>query len=470
MAILEYITKLNNSEFKRGMKENLEATKHLDGAFDGLTSKIAKGMSIERLAEKGLDMVMEFGKGVIDATVNYERFSARLSTLLNGNKEAAETLHNSLVEISSASGIKLADIEESTIQLNIYGVAAGNITDTLKTFGQISIATGIDLKSLSEQYGRIIEAGAVSSRTLRIFQKEGIDLQGQLQKNLHKTGDAFDEMLKKGQISASEVTRAFEDMTTGSGKFAGQMEEQAKTLGGQLNKMGTTWEELKVNIGKSQTGILSSTITWLNSMIDGFNKYYEAKNLIDKSNASGFSFVEKYLSPNNGYSPLVSELDKLTKHSPTLGEKHGENADLQLNRITSQLQSSFPKSEKPGQMAYNNLNLESIEKYITGQAKVQNGFLTAEQNRYLSVIKTMIDENKASLAGLSNKTNKADKTKIETPAEKETPRENIVVNITKLVETLEVHSLNLREGAQEIKEIIAATLQEAVYGVKLLGR
>ncbi len=56
---------------------------------------------------------------------------------------------------------------------------------------------------------------------------------------------------------------------------------------------------------------------------------------------------------------------------------------------------------------------------------------------------------------------------LQAPDKKETVRENITINITKLVETLSLHSVTLKEGTAEIQEIIANTLQQAVYGVKL---
>lgn len=53
-----------------------------------------------------------------------------------------------------------------------------------------------------------------------------------------------------------------------------------------------------------------------------------------------------------------------------------------------------------------------------------------------------------------------------TPDKKEIAKEAITINITKLVESLNLHTVTLKEGAQEIKEIIGTAIQEAVYGVR----
>lgn len=464
---LEYDITSKNDGFKKAMKENLESVKTLDKAFEGvnkkisggggLTESIAKGIGIERIAERAFDKIMEFGKGVIEASLNYEKFSARLSTLLNGNKEEAEVLHQQLVELSSVSGIKLGDIEEASIQLNIFGVSAGEITESLKHLGEISIATGIDLKTLSEQYGRIVETGNLTNRTLRSFQKEGVNLQAQLQKDLHLSAEAFDKLLKKGQITAEEVNKALTEMTTAGGQFAGQMEAQLATTGGKIAHLGVAWEELKINIGRSQTGLLGSTLSFVNSLVDSLNRGEKAMSLISESfkkyGAQDFNFYEKY---------IVSPLSKI---GMMFGMHPVKGGYAEEQEYASSMEKQFYNPE--GGKGETLKNISSLSNIIANLYQDKT-LSDKERQRSVSILQGIIDEDKSLLKLISEK--KPDKKEgAGAPSEKETTRESITINIDKLVETIELHTTNLKESAGEIKNIIAEVLQEAVYSTKYAG-
>ena len=69
-------------------------------------------------------------------------------------------------------------------------------------------------------------------------------------------------MVSAGKIGFKDVEGAFKDMTKEGGQFFNLMDDQSKTVGGRLSNLSDSWEQLKVNIGKSQSGILSGTVTF----------------------------------------------------------------------------------------------------------------------------------------------------------------------------------------------------------------
>lgn len=467
---LKYKATLDTSNFKKGMEESMNQTKKLEDSLGGLSKKIAEGVSIERLAEKAFDSILEFGKGVIEATANYEKFSARLSTLLGGNKDEAEALHTQLVELSSTSGIKLSDLEESTIQLNLFGVAAGKTKELLERFGNISVATGIDTKTLSEQYGRIVEGGSLTSRTLRIFQKEGINLQAELQRQLGLSTEAFDKLLKKGKITAEEVDKAFEDMTTGSGKFAGQIDEYGKTINGQLNKLSTGWEELKINIGKSQTGILSSTLGFFDKMLGYANDYLESKNNINNifKNAGLGGANEQEVGAQG-------RIEQIIKSATSDKDSFGNNLSKQNQQmnIADAAKSFHTLYKEDIDIISHRLNpgkyMETLADKIEGKRleRLGEGKSTSDLQREALQFKGAFDKLNTSYNINQKPGDKTNLSTVSTPEEKEKVKENITINIGKLVERLELHTVTLKEGTDEIQRIIADAIQQAVYGIKL---
>jgi hypothetical protein len=434
---LKFKATLDNSSFKKGMAENVDATKRLDSAFDGLTSKIAAGFGIERLAEKGLSMISEFGKSVFEATANYEKFSARLSILLGGNKEEAGALYEQFVKFSSLSGIKLADVENAGTQLINFGLAPGKVTSSLEMLGEMSVKSGQDLDTLAKQYGFAIEKGALNARQLRQWQKEGIDVPGQIRKDLNMSAEAFAAYSKKHEITATQLTTALTELANSTG-YKGQLAALAETTTGQLNKISTQWEELLVNVGKSTTGIVHAILSIADKVLGALGKDVEAKNFISDAGIKQGLLGD----PETIAKALVieSKLHEITE---------GENADKKIAvaiRGFEKLISDINKAEQ-GKMAQSDVNSAEITKSLYVQAIKQ--------------LKINQDLNKA--PGTTSERKDAAITPI---SEKEKVRENITFNITKLVETLSIHSVNLKEGADEIKKIVSDTLQTVVYGVK----
>jgi len=89
------------------------------------------------------------------------------------------------------------------------------------------------MSRLAMNYGQVITQGKLTSRELKDFQVNGVPILDELAKNAGKSKEEIQNMISSGQISANDVTRAFETMTSGGGKFADMMATQSSTLSGQ---------------------------------------------------------------------------------------------------------------------------------------------------------------------------------------------------------------------------------------------
>jgi hypothetical protein len=56
------------------------------------------------------------------------------------------------------------------------------------------------------------------------------------------------------------------------------------------------------------------------------------------------------------------------------------------------------------------------------------------------------------------------------PSKEEKVKENITINIAKFADAYNVHTVNLREGVEEIKEIISLSFEEMLSSVKIAGK
>ena len=243
---------------------------------------------------------------------------------------------------------------------------------------------------------------------------------------------------------------------------------RTRRVGGKISNLGDAWEQLKVTIGKSQTGIISSTTSWSTNLINQINNVEIAKNKLD---------IALKGTPETTYEKIGQNIAFLGG-----GQSIRDIADIALQ---TELQSKYitpstkdiagaTKAEKElfstmaGIMDMSKKDYEStpgkVGRYERDFTIIANAFKEISENKI-----SLINQPKLAAAEAEKK-RVSDAQAAKKASEKETVRENITINISKLVETLEVHAVTLKEGTQEIKDIIAETLTQAVMGIKLTTR
>lgn len=150
-----------------------------------------------------------------------------------------------LSDFAAKTLFKLPEVRQNAKQLLAMGVSAENIIPTLKALGDAAAGTGADMTRLAMNYGQVITQGHLTGRELRDFLVNGIPLLDELAKNAGKSKEEIQNMISSGQISANDVTKAFETMTSEGGKFENLMYKQSATFTGlwsnfqdQLSQMG----------------------------------------------------------------------------------------------------------------------------------------------------------------------------------------------------------------------------------------
>jgi len=89
--------------------------------------------------------------------------------------------------------------------------------------------------------------------------------------------------MEKGKITFKDVDEAFKTVTASGGQFFNLMDEQSRTVGGKWSNLSDIWTQIQVNIGKSQSGIISGTIDFITKMADTLNKKLSAENFMDEA-------------------------------------------------------------------------------------------------------------------------------------------------------------------------------------------
>lgn len=456
---LEYTLRLKDL-FSKTMQGAANQVKGLDGKMSALkTSMSSLGGMVAGAFSVGA--VVSFGKAVIESLKNYEYFHASLKTMLKGNENGAKALETQLVNLAKTTPFELTEVQAATKQLLAYGFKAGDVVDTMRTLGDVSSGIGAPLGDIAYLYGTLKTSGRVTLMDLRQFAGRGIPIYEVLAKRLNTTTLGINKMVHDGKLGFKDIEGAFKDMTKEGGQFFNLMADQSQTVGGKLSNLGDVWEQIKVNIGRSQKGIIAGTISFASDMLSVIGDYMANAVRIEeqfrKTGTKGDSFTETLMARVTGRMTGTEKYDM-----------------LQQKIVTSQEYSAQQKL----------FALKAEQKLLTEQIRTQKigkdeGLRRAsllagaiDQISGLSSIKNQTDVGSKLMGGPTEGIDKGSKSssKLGTGTEVTGNRpQSLTINITKLVEELNVQTTNLTEGAAKIKELVSKALLEAVNDVNQIA-
>ena len=210
-------------------------------------------------------------KEVVTLADNLEQANIAFTTML-GSEEKAIAMLQDLSEFAKKTPFELTDVRQNAKQLLAMGVSAENIIPTLKALGDAAAGTGADMTRLAMNYWQVITQGHLTGRELRDFLVNGIPLLDELAKNAGKSKEEIQNMISAGEISANDVTKAFETMTSAGGRFEDLMYKQSSTLTG-------LWSNFQDQLAQMGERIWAELLPTLKEAITGFSDWIEANSI-----------------------------------------------------------------------------------------------------------------------------------------------------------------------------------------------
>lgn len=239
----------------------------------GETTDANEGMSLSLTKVLGIIGGVTALKGFVSELINvrgqFQQLEIAFSTMLK-SKEKADKLMGELVDIAAKTPFDLQGIASSAKQMLAYGSSAENVGDELVMLGNVAAGVGSQLGDLAYLYGTLRTQGRAYAVDIRQFAGRGIPIYEELAKVLGVTKDKVSELVKEGKVGFKEVEQAFKNMTSESGIYYNLMEEQSKSLTGQLSNLGDAWDSMLNEIGKNTQGIASSGISALKGLIENY--------------------------------------------------------------------------------------------------------------------------------------------------------------------------------------------------------
>lgn len=217
----------------------------------------------------GVTALKNFATELVNVRGQFQQLEIAFSTMLK-SKEKADKLMSELVDIAAKTPFDLQGVASSAKQMIAYGSSAENVGDELVMLGNVAAGVGSQLSEIAYLYGTLRTQGRAYAVDIRQFAGRGIPIYEELAKVLGVTKDKVSELVKEGKVGFKEVEQAFKNMTSESGIYYNLMEEQSKSLTGQISNLGDAWDSMLNEIGKSTQGIASSGISALKGLIENY--------------------------------------------------------------------------------------------------------------------------------------------------------------------------------------------------------
>ena len=269
---LEFDAVINTAQFKA----QLDA---IEKKLAGLTETTNKqAQSVEDFSRRAasavagflsIDAASNFVRRMVEVRGEFQQLEVAFKTML-GSKEKSDKLLQEATKLASVTPFSLRDVASGAKQLLAYGFASDVVVDNLKMLGDIASGVSTDLNGLVYLYGTLKTSGRVTIIDLQQFAGRGVPIFETLSKQLNVTTAEIRGLVSAGKIGFPEVEQAFKTMTSEGGMFFNLMEEQSKTLTGQISNLGDSFDQMLNNLGKSSEGVLGTSIQLLNSLVQNY--------------------------------------------------------------------------------------------------------------------------------------------------------------------------------------------------------
>lgn len=217
----------------------------------------------------GVTALKNFVTELVNVRGQFQQLEISFSTMLK-SKEKADKLMSELVDIAAKTPFDLQGVASSAKQMIAYGSSAENVGNELVMLGNVAAGVGSQLSEIAYLYGTLRTQGRAYAVDIRQFAGRGIPIYEELAKVLGVTKDEVSGLVKEGKVGFKEVEQAFKNMTSESGIYYNLMQEQSKSLTGQLSNLGDALDTMLNEIGKDTQGIASAGISGLKGLIENY--------------------------------------------------------------------------------------------------------------------------------------------------------------------------------------------------------
>jgi hypothetical protein len=261
-----------------------------------------------------VDQLLNFGKAILNTTVEFQKMEAVLTTAL-GSNSAAKAAMDQIVNFASATPFQVNELTDAFVKLANRGFVP--TMEQMRLLGDLASSTGKSFNQLTEA---ILDAQTGEFERLKEF---GITAKTE--------GDRVQFMFKGITTEVAKSDKAIQEYILNLGKLegvSGSMEAISKTTGGVISNLEDNVTALFKNIGDSSSGFINWFIKDINNVISSLRNLGEIIELMNpfKTIAESSNDARTYLLRVN------DSTDDLTR---TIKDAAAEFDNLSLSTLIS---------------------------------------------------------------------------------------------------------------------------------------
>lgn len=256
------------------VNKKMDALKeHSDKAKKGLSG--LENMS-DRLKQSLMGLGLAFSmKGIVSEVANvrgqFQQLEVAFNTML-GSADKAEALMAQLVRTAAITPFDLEGVAQGAKQLLAYGMEAEKVNETLIRLGDIAAGLSMPLNDLVYLYGTTMAQGRLYTQDLNQFTGRGIPMIEELAKVFGVAESKVKDLVEAGRVGFPEVQKVIENLTGEGSKFGGLMEEQSKTITGQISNIEDAIASMFNEMGKQSEGVINTTLSGVTYMVEHYEQ------------------------------------------------------------------------------------------------------------------------------------------------------------------------------------------------------
>lgn len=255
--------------------------KKLD-ALKGSTAEAKKGLSgLKNMSDRVKRSLMGLGmafsmKGLVSEIANvrgqFQQLEVAFNTML-GSADKADALMAQLVRTAATTPFDLEGVAQGAKQLLAYGMEAEKVNETLIRLGDIAAGLSMPLNDLVYLYGTTMAQGRLYTQDLNQFTGRGIPMIQELAKVFGVAESKVKDLVEAGRVGFPEVQKVIENLTGEGSKFGGLMEEQSKTISGQIRNIKDDIASMFNDMGKQSEGVINTTLSGVTYIVEHYEQF-----------------------------------------------------------------------------------------------------------------------------------------------------------------------------------------------------
>jgi len=251
-------------------------------ALTGGSAEAKKGLSgLENMSDRVKRSLMGLGmafsmKGLVSEIANvrgqFQQLEVAFNTML-GSADKADALMAQLVRTAATTPFDLEGVAQGAKQLLAYGMEAEKVNETLIRLGDIAAGLSMPLNDLVYLYGTTMAQGRLYTQDLNQFTGRGIPMIQELAKVFGVAESKVKDLVEAGRVGFPEVQKVIENLTGEGSKFGGLMEEQSKTISGQIRNIKDDIASMFNDMGKQSEGVINTTLSGVTYIVEHYEQF-----------------------------------------------------------------------------------------------------------------------------------------------------------------------------------------------------